>query len=73
MRDHRFGGTLPGTGIGELGLRFGSALNGCLDLPGRLQTQRLERFRVVRQGRNGRVHGGDGITEIRPFEAKNEA
>ena len=50
MGDHRFGGTLPGTGIGELGLCFGSALNGRLGLPGRLKNQRLERFHVVRQG-----------------------
>jgi len=50
MRDHRFSGTLPGTGIGQFGLRFIRSL-------GRHREQRLKRFYVVRKGRNGGFHG----------------
>ena len=64
MRDHRLGGALPGMGVGELGL-------GLIGPLGRARQQRLERFDIVRKGRNGGFHDRDGITECRPNEAQN--
>ena len=55
VHDHRLGCACPGLGVGQLRFRF-------VGSPDRYRQQRLERFNVVRQGRNGGVHGCDGIT-----------
>ena len=49
--DHRLGGALAGMGVGELRLGFVGPLGRCC------AQQRLERFDVVRKGRNGGFHG----------------
>ena len=73
VRDQRLGGALPGTGIGQFCFSARGPLFGFI---GALRTepyQRLERFDIVRQGRNGGVHNLDGIIENLPDEAENAA
>jgi hypothetical protein len=73
VRDQRLGGALPGTGIGQFGFSARGPLFGFI---GALRTepyQRLERFDIVRQGRNGGVHNLDGIIKNLPDEAENAA
>lgn len=64
VRDHGLGGALPGMGIGELGL-------GLIGSLGRTRQQRLERFDIVRKGRNDSFHDRDGITDWGTNEAQN--
>ena len=50
MRDDSLNGALAGLGVGGARFRFVGALDGS-------SKQRLQRFDVVRKGRNGRCHG----------------
>jgi hypothetical protein len=52
MGDHGFGRALAGKRVGQL--RFGF-----VGTPERRNQQRLERFDVVRKGRNSGFHGGE--------------
>ena len=59
LGDQRLDSALVGHGVGELGRGSSGVLLGLLGSAGHGRHQRLERFDIVRKGRNGGFHGGE--------------